>query len=189
MGLFLIRRIGSGAWQRQPEAPISYDPRCKTYREEEGFSTGGMLDARRTSWHRHPMDDLLRFPSAVRRDPQIEAWFSSTPDPFRLMTRTWFERMRGCGADVRELLHDGCPVACVGDAPFGYVNAFKAHANVGFYYGAMLADPTGLLEGEGKRMRHVKLRPGKELDIEALSDLVVAAYHDIRRRLTQANLR
>ena len=135
------------------------------------------------------MNDLLRFNGTVRRDPQIEAWFSDFADPLRLMTRTWFERMRGCGADVRELLHDGCPVACVGDAPFGYVNAFKAHANVGFYCGAMLADPAGLLEGAGKRMRHVKLRPGKELDVEALSDLIVAAYHDIQRRLAQPNLR
>ena len=131
------------------------------------------------------MDRLLRFPGAVRRAPQIEAWFSEFADPLRLMTRTWFERMRGCGADVRELLHDGCPVACVGDAPFGYVNAFKAHANVGFFHGAMLADPTGLLEGAGKRMRHVKLRPGKGLDVAALSDLIVAAYHDIQQRLTQ----
>jgi hypothetical protein len=128
------------------------------------------------------MSDLLRLPSAVRRDPRIEAWFSLT-DPLRSMTRTWFERMRGCGADVRELLHDGCPVACLGDAPFGYVSAFKAHANVGFFYGAVLADPAGLLEGEGKRMRHVKLRAGKELDEEALSDLIAAAYADVRRRL------
>ena len=129
------------------------------------------------------MDDLLRFPSAVRRDPKIEAWFSDFADPFRLMTQPWFERMRACGADVRELLHDGCPVACVGDAAFGYVNAFKAHASVGFFHGAMLADPAGLLEGEGKRMRHVKLRPGKELDDEALGDLIAAACDDIRRRL------
>jgi hypothetical protein len=134
------------------------------------------------------MNDLLRFPSAVRRDSQIEAWFSDFADPFRLMTRAWFERMRSCGADVRELLHDGCPVACVGDAPFGYVNAFKAHANVGFYNGVALADPAGLLEGKGKRMRHVKLRPGKELDDGALSDLIVAAYHDIRQRLRRPNL-
>lgn len=125
----------------------------------------------------------MRYPSAVRRDPRIEAWYSSLTDPFRLMTREWFERMRGCGDDVRELLHDGCPVACVGDAPFGYVNAFRAHANVGFYYGAMLADPAGLLEGEGKRMRHVKLRPGKALDDGALNDLILTAYHDIRRRV------
>ena len=129
------------------------------------------------------MNDLLRFPSAVRRDPKIDAWFADVADPFRLMTRTWFERMRGCGADVRELLHDGCPVACVGDAPFAYVNAFKAHASVGFYCGALLPDPAGLLEGDGKRMRHVKLRLGKGLDGEALNDLIVAAYQDIRRRL------
>ena len=133
------------------------------------------------------MNDLLRFSGAVRRDPKIEAWFSNVADPYRLMTRTWFERMRGCGADVRELLHDGCPVLCVADAPFGYVNAFKAHAGVGFYYGAMLADPAGLLEGTGKRMRHVKLRPGKELDVDALSGLIEAAYQDIRRRLAQLN--
>lgn len=73
--------------------------------------------------------------------------------------------------------------ACVGDAPFGYVNAFKAHANVGFFHGAMLADPAGLLEGQGKRMRHVRLRPGEMLEIEALNDLIVAIYHDIQRRL------
>lgn len=129
------------------------------------------------------MDDLLRFSAAVRRDPKIEAWFSEFADPLRLMTRPWFERIRDCGDDVRELLHDGCPVCCVADAPFAYVNGFKAHASVGFFYGAMLADPGGLLEGAGKRMRHVKLRPGKELDDGALGDLIEAAYHDIRQRL------
>jgi hypothetical protein len=129
------------------------------------------------------MDDLLRFDGAVRRDPRIEAWFSDFADPLRLMTRVWFERMRDCGDDVRELFHDGCPIACVGDAPFGYVNAFKAHASVGFYHGAELADPAGLLEGTGKHMRHVKLRPGKALDDEALRALIDAAYRDIRNRL------
>jgi hypothetical protein len=102
------------------------------------------------------------------------------------MARPWFERMRGCGADVRELLHDGCPVACVADAPFAYVNAFKAHANVGFFRGAMLADPAGLLEGAGKRMRHVKLRPGAVLNADVLGDLIAEAYRDIRRRLDPA---
>jgi hypothetical protein len=71
----------------------------------------------------------------------------------------------------------------MGDVPFGYVNAFKAHAGVGFFRGAMLADPAGLLEGEGKRMRHVKLFPGKTLNAVALGDLIQAAYGDIRQRL------
>jgi hypothetical protein len=128
------------------------------------------------------MDDILRFPSAVRRDPRIDAWFSEL-DPHRLMVRPWFERMRDCGPDVRELLHDGCPVACVGDAPFSYVDAFKAHANVGFFHGAMLPDPCGLLVGTGKRLRHVKIRPGKELSEQALRELIVAAHEDIRSRM------
>ena len=122
------------------------------------------------------MDQLLRFSETVRRDPAIEAWFGKHADPFRLMVRPWFERMRGCGGDVRELLHDGCPVACVGDVPFAYVNAFKAHACVGFFMGASLSDPAGLLEGQGKRMRHVKLRPGRLPDEAALEALIQEAY-------------
>ena len=91
--------------------------------------------------------------------------------------------MRRCGADVRELMHDGCPVACVEDAPFGYVNTFKNHVNVGFFYGALLEDPAGLMEGSGKRMRHVKLQPGAEFDAQALRRLIDAAYTDIKTRL------
>jgi len=94
--------------------------------------------------------------------------------------------MRGCGADVRELLNDGHPTACVEDAAFGYVDAFSAHANIGFFYGAALADPAGLLEGAGKRMRHVKLRWGREVNDDALSELIAAAYRDIRFRLREA---
>ena len=128
-------------------------------------------------------NELLRFPSAVRRDARVEAWFADITDPFRLMVGPWFDCMRACGPDIRELLHDGCPVACVGDAAFGYVNAFKAHANVGFFNGATLPDPAGLLEGSGKRMRHVKLIPGKQLDEEALGALIVESYREIRRRV------
>lgn len=134
------------------------------------------------------MDELFLVTGTLRRDPRIEAWFSLT-DPFRLMARPLFERMLGCGGDVREVFHDGCPVACVGDAPFAYVNAFKAHASVGFYYGATLADPAGLLEGAGKRMRHVKLRAGEALHEEALDKLITAAYHDIRQRLADEGRR
>jgi hypothetical protein len=132
------------------------------------------------------MSQLLRFPSAVARDPDVDAWFSKPDDELRGFARPWFEQMRDCGADVRELLHDGHPTACVGDAAFGYVNAFRAHVNVGFFYGAMLADSAGLLEGTGKRMRHVKLRWAQQVNAVALSELIAAAYRDIRLRLTFA---
>ncbi len=129
------------------------------------------------------MDKLFRLNDTVRRDPRIETWFSGFADPLRLMTRIWFDHMCGCGDDVRQVMHDGCPTACVGDVAFGYVNAFKAHASVGFFCGAMLADPAGLLEGTGKRMRHIKLQPGKPLNDQALRDLITAAYHHTRQQL------
>jgi Domain of unknown function (DU1801) len=129
------------------------------------------------------MSQLMRFPSAVARDPSIDAWFSKPDDELRRLALPWFEQMRGCGADVRELLHDGHPTACVGDAAFGYVNAFTAHVNVGFFFGALLDDPAGLLQGTGKRMRHMKLRPAQHVNAVVLRELIAAAYRDIRLRL------
>jgi hypothetical protein len=130
-------------------------------------------------------EDIFRLSGAVARDPDVDAWFAAGPVELRSIARTWFARMRRCGDDVRELIHDGCPVACVEDAPFGYVNSFKTHVNIGFFYGAKLADPAGLLEGSGKRMRHVKLGAGREPNADALGDLIDAAYADIRARLAR----
>jgi hypothetical protein len=128
------------------------------------------------------MDMLFRFPGALLRDPGVSGWFAG-PGELRRLAQPWFERMRGCGPDVRELLHDGHPTACVDDAAFGYVNAFSNHVNVGFFHGDDLDDPAGLLEGTGKRMRHVKLRPGGHVDAAALRRLIAAAYDDMRLRL------
>jgi hypothetical protein len=126
------------------------------------------------------MNEILRLSGAVERDPAIDVWLNSEPHELRSIARQWFARMRECGADVRELMHDGCPVACIEDAPFGYVNTFRSHVNVGFFNGAALKDPAGLLEGTGKRMRHVKLKPGFEIDSSALTALIHAAYLDMK---------
>ena len=129
------------------------------------------------------MSQLMRFPSAVQRAADIEAWMREHDDELGAIAQHWFEVMRACGNDVRELLHDGHPTACVGDAAFAYANVFKAHVNVGFFRGAELADPDGLLEGTGKFMRHVKLRPGEQVDDAALKRLVHAAYIHMKQRL------
>src|SRR6476619_7533077 len=124
--------------------------------------------------------DLLRFNGAVERDPAIDAWMKQHSGELGAIAHQWFEALRKCGDEVRELLHDGCPVACLGDAPFGYANVFTSHVNVGFFHGAGLRDPARLLEGAGKRMRHVKLRPGAARNAAALSELIDAAYWDIK---------
>ena len=127
--------------------------------------------------------DFLRFNGTVERDPAIDAWMKEHAGELGAIAHQWFEVMRKCGDEVRELLHDGCPVACLGDAPFGYVNAFTAHVNVGFFHGASLRDPARLLEGTGKFMRHVKLKPGTPPNAAELHNLIEAAYADIKSRV------
>ncbi len=128
------------------------------------------------------MDKMFRFPSAARRDPAVDAWLDSQSPELGSIARSWFGEMRRSGRDVQELMHDGCPVACAGDVAFGYVNVFKSHVNVGFFCGADLDDPADLLEGTGKRMRHVKIRPGSDLDAIALRRLIEDAYASVKRR-------
>jgi len=128
------------------------------------------------------MTAILRFSGGGKRDPVIEEWLNRT-DALTALARTWFKKMRACGEDVRELMHDGCPTVCVEDAPFAYVNVFKSHTNVGFFYGAYLDDPAGLLEGSGKNMRHVKVKPGIEPNSVALGKLIDASYLDVKIRL------
>jgi hypothetical protein len=127
--------------------------------------------------------ELLRFNGAVERDPAIDAWLQSHAGELGDIAQRWFEVMRRCGDEVRELLHDGCPVACLGDAPFGYVNVFTAHVNVGFFHGAALRDPARLLQGTGRFMRHVKLRPGTATNETELRRLIDAAWEDIKARV------
>lgn len=127
--------------------------------------------------------NFLRFDGTVPMDPAIEAWMDGHAGELGAIARYWFGVMRECGDEVRELLHDGCPVACLGDAPFAYVNVFSSHANVGFFHGAALPDPARLLQGSGKSMRHVKLRPGTVVNSAALRRMVEAAYSDIKDRV------
>ncbi len=126
---------------------------------------------------------LLRFNGAVEHSPAVERWFDERADTLGRLARAAFERLRAAGPDVRELLHDGFPTACVGDAPFGHVAVYRDHVNLAFFHGAQLPDPAGLLRGQGRHMRHVPLRPAHMPDEAALAALVDAAAHDIRWRL------
>jgi hypothetical protein len=127
--------------------------------------------------------DLLRFNGTVEHDPTIDAWLNERAGELGAIAHRWFEGMRKCGDEVRELLHDGCPVACLGDVPFGYVNVFTSHVNVGFFQGAALPDPARLLQGTGKFMRRVKLRPGTASNDAALSTLIEMAYSELKARV------
>ncbi len=131
-------------------------------------------------------DDLLRFDGTLVHDPAIDAWMKEHSGDLGAIARHWFDVMRKCGDEVRELMHDACPTACLGDAPFGYVNVFTSHVNVGFFRGSSLPDPARLLQGSGKHMRHVKLKPGTTANSAALTRLIRLAYSDIKARVEQS---
>lgn len=140
--------------------------------------------------------ELLSFEGAARHDPAIDAWLDGHAGDLGdrgdlgTLARTWFERLRESGDLVRELMHDGRATVCVGDVPWAYVAVYPGrppgHVGLGFFLGAHLPDPAGLLEGTGKRMRHVKLRPGATIDEDALRALIAAAHDDVCERLDLA---
>jgi hypothetical protein len=126
---------------------------------------------------------LFLFASSVEQDPSVSAWMQAHADELGAIAKHWFDVIRACGDDVRELLHDGNPTACVGEAAFAYVGAFRRHVHVGFFHGAELSDPAGLLEGTGKYMRHVKITPDDGIDRLALEGLIHSAYADMKQRI------
>src|SRR5580704_2366461 len=126
---------------------------------------------------------LFRLDGAIKRDPAVDTWLEEREGELGKIARQWFEAMRECGDEVREILHDGCPTACLGDAAFGYVNVFTSHVNVGFFQGSSLPDPARLLQGTAKWMPHVNLKPGTATNVAALSRLIDAAYMDIKQRV------
>ena len=130
-------------------------------------------------------EPLFRISRGISLDPAVDAWFETRPDELGLLAKDWFNEIRAAGEQVLELVHDGHPVACIEDVPFAYVDTFKAHLNVGFFMGAFLSDPQKILQGSGKRMRHVKVGPTIPYDAEALRHLIRHAYADASNRVTQ----
>lgn len=129
------------------------------------------------------MRGLFRLAVTADASPQVERWLGGQTGEVGAIARTWLICLRRRGDDVRVVMHDGCPTACVDGAAFAYVGSFSGHATVGFFHGAALPDPAALLQGSGKFMRHVKIVPGRSLDRPAIEALITAAYDDLRERL------
>ncbi|MGD2252891.1 MAG: DUF1801 domain-containing protein [Anaerolineales bacterium] len=93
-------------------------------------------------------------------------------------------------SNVRQLILEAAPEAAEAlkwaqpvyehNGPFCYIKAFKQHVNFGFWRGAELPDPAGLLQGAGEKMRHVKL--------SGLEDIKPGAFQDLVRAAVQMNI-
>lgn len=87
------------------------------------------------------MDEILRFSGTLAWDAEIDQWIADQDHDLGLIALEWFSQLRERGDDVRELMHDTHPVACVDDAPFAYVNVFTSHANLAPFLAPSLMTP------------------------------------------------
>ena len=89
--------------------------------------------------------------------------------------------LRARHAEAVEIARSGERTVCFGFGPkkmseaYAYLMPQKAHLNLGFFHGAALADPEGLLEGTGKALRHVKLGSIEAAGRPAIAGLIDAA--------------
>lgn len=85
--------------------------------------------------------------------------------------------VRGAAPDAREIVKWGQPVYDA-NGPFAALKAFPKHVTITFWRGAALAessDPTGVLAGDGDRMRHVRFHSADDVPADALADIIRAA--------------
>ncbi|HLL06785.1 MAG TPA: DUF1801 domain-containing protein [Myxococcaceae bacterium] len=82
--------------------------------------------------------------------------------------------IREVAPEATESMKWGQPVYDV-NGPFAHIKAYRNHVNFGFWRGADLTDPKGILKGTGSRMRHVELRSPEDVDTATLQAMVRTA--------------
>jgi hypothetical protein len=99
--------------------------------------------------------------------------------------------IRAVDAKTVETVRLGDNAATYGVGPkkmtdgYAYIMPMHGYVNLGFYQGALLADPDRLLEGTGKALRHVKIRSLADANRAAVRALVAAALARRRRGATR----
>jgi hypothetical protein len=95
-------------------------------------------------------------------------------------------RIKAMHGDHVEIVWPRMRIASYGIGPkkmsehYAYIAPQTKHVNLGFYHGAALKDPSGLLDGAGKNLRHIKIRSLAEVSKKDLGDLLKASL--IERR-------
>jgi hypothetical protein len=100
--------------------------------------------------------------------------FAASPAEVQTLALAARDLIRRLDPGVVEVARPGDGAVTFGHGPrkmrdgYAYLAPHRDRVNFGFYHGATLADPAGLLEGTGKALRHVKLRGGLPDGLEAL---------------------
>ena len=113
-------------------------------------------------------------PSARDRGVTVDAYIAGLSPEFRAIAERLAGIVHAVVPKATSSIKWGQPVFEHG-GPMIWMKAFTKHFGLGFWRGAELPDPQGILEGDGDRMRHVKLRAPADIDERAVKALVRAA--------------
>lgn len=100
------------------------------------------------------------------------AWFDAAPEGQRPVLFVLRELLLSEVPNVREEVKWSRPCYSTANGLFCYLHRSKNHVTLGFHRGAELKDPKGLLEGEGKDLRHVKLTAVEEARAPSIRQLI-----------------
>lgn len=109
----------------------------------------------------------------------VRAWLAKVPSQHAPVVAAVRALVFSVAPDAREFVyHDALNYGPIdsGFDPILYVSVFRAHVNLGFFYGGFTPDPDGLLIGSGKRMRHVRLTTPEDCANPALRPLLAEAW-------------
>jgi hypothetical protein len=104
----------------------------------------------------------------------VDSYVTGLDEPFAAIVSRLRQIILLTAPDVYESIKWAQPVY-ESDGPFAYIKAFTESVNFGFWRGVDLRDPKGLLQGQGGKMRHVKIISLADIDERAFSDFVVQA--------------
>jgi hypothetical protein len=86
----------------------------------------------------------------------IEGYIASKPAPLAEVLTQIDAIVRKAAPNATATIKWAQPVYEL-NGPFAYMKATSKHVTFGFWRGTELADPKRLLEGDGERMKHVKI--------------------------------
>lgn len=116
----------------------------------------------------------------------FEELLANVANPQNSIARALRALIQEIDPDTTEVVRLGDNAATYGVGPrkmkegYCYVMPLKARVNLGFYSGALLDDPTGLLEGTGKKLRHIKVNSADMVGTDAMRALILAAVEERR---------
>ncbi|HJZ12065.1 MAG TPA: DUF1801 domain-containing protein [Acidobacteriota bacterium] len=112
----------------------------------------------------------------------VDVFLSNLPSDIQAITRELVRVARTKMPGAHEFIYHNAVGYAVNDSPFDRICYVapqrKGHVNFGFFFGAGLTDPKSLLTGEGKRLRHVKIRSIDEARNPALAKLIAQTWKE-----------